>query len=32
LKRFIKHGLDYNFEESVRLMEADRRRIFEEDY
>ena len=30
LKKFIKHGLDYNFEESVRLMEADRRRISEE--
>lgn len=30
LKEFIKHGLDYNFEESVRLMEADRRRISEE--
>jgi len=27
LKKFIKHGLDYNFEESVRLMEADRMRL-----
>jgi len=30
LKRLIKLGLNYNFEESVRLMEADKRRISEE--
>jgi len=30
MKRLIKRGLDYNFEESVRLMEADRMRISRE--
>jgi len=30
LKRLIKRGLNYNFEESVRLMEADRTRISRE--
>jgi len=30
LKKFIKDGFDYNFEESLRLMDADRKRISEE--